>query len=101
MISVILEKFFTQNHSILGAGKVRSYEDLKKNLTQFMKRIRHLSCLNLFETLKKIEPFILKIFHGDNPNQISNVYLFLSEFCDCIVLQKSIMYEAQDVGAGT
>jgi hypothetical protein len=80
---------------MLGFGKVRSYDDLKKNLTQFMKRIRHLCCLNLMEIFKKIEPSVLKIFHSNNPNAISNIYLFFAEFCDCIVLQRSIMYEAQ------
>jgi hypothetical protein len=58
-----------------------------------LKRIRQICCINLEFIFLKLEPIFTSILHGDNINSISNIYLFLSEFCDQSIFQLNIMYE--------
>lgn len=99
IVSIVVEKILTQNESIIGTGKVRGYDDLKRNISQFFRKIRQLTCLSMEFIFQKSEPIILKAFQSSNLNQISNIYFFFSDFCDTMVLQKNILYEIQDHSA--
>lgn len=51
IISTLVERIFSQDDSIVGVGKVRSYEDLKKSLSEFLRSVRQLTCLSMEQIL--------------------------------------------------
>lgn len=99
IISTLVERIFSQDDSIVGVAKVRSYEDLKKSLSEFLRSVRQLTCLSMEQIFVKIEPLIINSFQKNNVNSISNIYFFFAEFCDYKVFEKNMVYEMQPVNA--
>ncbi len=66
IVTLLLEKIFGQKYSLIGQNDVRNYDDLKKNLSAFLKRIRQLCCVNHELTFMTMDKQMMKVLTGDN-----------------------------------